>query len=446
MVRRLSMTATAQRWIARATLPLVALLALAAATQVDASAGTVTTRRVNVSSQGSEGNEVSYRPSLSADGRLVAFDSYATNLVGGDTNTTFDVFIRDRATGATRRISVSSAGEQSNGNSYRPSISADGRFVAFESSATNLVGGDTNGFTDVFVRDRETGKTRRVSVRSDGSEANEGSDNASISADGRFVAFRSAASNLVGGDTNGYTDVFVHDRATGKTTRASVRTDGSEANGDTGNPSLSAHGRFVAYVSTASNLVGHDLNTASDIFVRDRETGKTSRVSVNSAGVEGDGYSDWPSISANGRFVAFYSDAPNLVAGDSNAYEDVFVRDREKGRTRRVSLSSAGDPGNAASSDPFISAGGRFVGFISDASNLVGGDTNLHSDIFVFDRATGRTRRASVSSDGTEANDGSSDPFISADGRFIAFSSKANNLVANDNNVVSDIFLRGPLR
>jgi Tol biopolymer transport system component len=264
-------------------------------------------------------------PSISADGRYVAFHSDASNLVPGDTNGTWDIFVHDRLTGQTTRVSVASDGTQGNNGSGDPSISADGRYVAFTSEASNLVPGDTNGTWDIFVHDRVTGQTTRVSVASDGSEGYGSSFSSSISADGRYVAFSSWASNLVPGDTNGWADVFVHDRVTGQTTRVSVASDGTEGNHVSLLPSISADGRYVAFSSWASNLVPGDTNEVQDIFVHDRLTGQTSRVSVASGGTEGNGASEFPSISADGRYVAFYSAASNLVPGDTNGTWDIFV-------------------------------------------------------------------------------------------------------------------------
>src|SRR5947209_1614213 len=264
------------------------------------SAGAQTTVRVSVASDGTEGNDVSLGSALSADGRFVAFDSAATDLVAGDTNGVSDVFVHDRQTGTTERVSVASDGAQGNGSSglvtfaFPPALSADGRFVAFVSFATNLVASDTNGATDVFVHDRQTGTTERVSVASDGTEGNAASAGATLSADGRFVAFHSAATNLVAGDTNGTNDVFVHDRQTGTTERVSV-------NGFSAGPALSADGRFVAFHSTATNLVAGDTNGATDVFVHDRQTGTTERVSVASDGTQGNDASSYPALSADGR-------------------------------------------------------------------------------------------------------------------------------------------------
>src|SRR5437762_758323 len=221
------------------------------------SAGAQTTVRVSVASDGTEGNDVSLGSALSADGRFVAFDSAATDLVAGDTNGVSDVFVHDRQTGTTERVSVASGGAQGNGSSgligfaFPPALSADGRFVAFVSAATDLVAGDTNGVSDVFVHDRQTGTTERVSVASGGAQGNGNSGGffavPALSAAGRFVAFQSAATNLVAGDTNGTTDVFVHDRQTCTTERMSVASGGAQGNGVSAGPALSADGRVVAF-------------------------------------------------------------------------------------------------------------------------------------------------------------------------------------------------------
>jgi Periplasmic component of the Tol biopolymer transport system len=330
--------------------------------------------------------------SISADGRYVAFVSAATNLVSGDTNNFQDIFVHDRQTGQTTRVSVASDGTQANGHSYAPSISADGRYVAFASLASNLVSGDTNGAWDVFVHDRQTGETTRVSVASDGTQAIGfffGSS-PSISADGRYVAFDSWATNLVSGDTNDKPDVFVHDRQTGQTTRVSVSSDGTQANNGANYPSISADGRYVAFESSSTNLVSGDTNSVTDIFVHDRQTGQTTRVSVSSDGTQANGGPGWSgknsSISADGRYVAFHSYADNLVSGDTNSATDIFVHDRQTGVTTRVSIASDGTQANGFSSSPSISADGRYVAFMSGATNLVSGDTNNARDVFVHGR------------------------------------------------------------
>jgi Tol biopolymer transport system component len=235
------------------------------------------------------------------------------------------VFVHDRQTGTTERVSVNSAGAQANYGGAFPSISVDGRFVAFDSYASNLVSGDTNGAPDVFVHDRQTGTTERVSVNVAGTQGNNSSGDASISADGRLVAFDSYASNLVSGDTNGTWDVFVRDRQAGTTKCMSVDSAGTQGNDSSLSGSISVDGRFVAFQSSASKLVSGDTNGASDVFVHDRQTGTTERVSVDSAGREGNLDSVYPAISADGRFVAFHGDASNLVPGDTNGSVDVFV-------------------------------------------------------------------------------------------------------------------------
>lgn len=401
------------------------------------------TQRVSVRSTGAQGNDASSSPSFSAGGRYVAFHSYATNLVPGDTNGVADIFVHDRSNGVTERVSVDSTSAQGNGNSGSASISADGRYVAFGSSATNLVANDTNLKSDVFVHDRVEGTTELVSVDSTGAQANGGSSSRSISADGRFVAFESSASNLVPDDTNtcGYppmtwncADIFVRDRVAGTTERVSVDSAGVQGNNESIYPwiSISADGRFVAFLSQASNLVPGDSNSSQDVFLRDRESGTTERVSVDSAGAQVWGRSDRPSISADGRYVAFTSSASTLVAGDSNGDDDVFVRDRLIGTTERASLDSAGAEGNNWSDQPSISADGRYVAFTSDATNLVAGDTNSFFDVFVRDRVAGATERVSVDSAGVQGQDHSSSPSISGDGRYVAFSAWAGNLVPGD--------------
>jgi Tol biopolymer transport system component len=430
---------------ASALAAILSLGLLLAATGV-AEGATAKTTRVSVRSNGDQGNGPSPDASISAGGRFVAFTSYGSNVVPGDTNGLQDVFVHDRAAGTTSRVSVRSNGHQATGDSYLPSISAGGRFVAFTSGASNLVPGDTNGMEDAFVHDRQTGTTRRVSLRSNGDQANHNSYLPSISADGRFVAFHSDASNLLPGDTNNKTDVFVHDRTTGTTRRVSVRSNGDQATGYSYAPAISGDGRFVAFYSNASNLVPGDTNGKTDVFVHDRKTAKTSRVSVRSNGHQANGDSFVPAISGNGRYVAFVSNATNLAPGDTNNRPDVFVHDRRTGKTSRVSVRSNGAQSDGYSIIASISADGRYVAFSSYASNLVPGDTNGKTDVFVHDRKTAKTARVSVRFNGHQANGDSFDPAISANGRYVAFPSYASNLVPGDTNGTSDVFVRGPLR
>ncbi|HET7856613.1 MAG TPA: PASTA domain-containing protein [Gaiellaceae bacterium] len=402
------------------------------------------TTRVSVAAGGAQANGHSLVPATSADGRFVAFYSEASNLVSEDTNGVRDVFVHDRGTGTTTRESVDGSGGQANGQSFSPTMSADGRFVAFYSHASNLVAGDTNGADDVFVRDRTSRTTARVSVATGGTQANGGSYVPALSADGRFVAFLSDASNLVAGDTNRVRDVFVHDRATGTTTRVDLAPDGQEANVGSTGVAISGDGRFVAFASFASNLVVLDENEGSDIFVHDRAAATTERVNVYDPVTEAEGDSFRPAISADGRFVAFDSDAWNLVWGDLNIVADVFVHDRETGATTRVSVDDRGAEGNGPSLAPTLSTDGRFVAFSSDASNVVAADTNGSTDVFVHDRQSGATTRISVDSARVEANGDSSRAALSGDGRFVAFDSAATNLVQGDTNQLNDVFVREP--
>jgi Tol biopolymer transport system component len=418
------------------SLGLAAILVLAATV---GHAGQVT--RISLDSAGNEGNGRTRRHSVSADGRFVAFCSDATNVVPGDANGVQDVFLKDRQTGATVRLSVDSAAAEGDGASRDVKISADGRFVAFASDATNLVADDTNGFQDVFVHDRVTGATTRVSVGSAGEEGDAQSASPVISADGHYVAFTSDATNLVPGDTNASSDIFVHNLLTGRTIRVSVDSAGVESNGPGNGAAISGDGRFVVFSSDAFNLVPGDTNGMTDIFIRDQKAGTTSRVSVDAAGSEADASSSLPAISADGRFVAFVSDATNLAPGDTNAIQDVYLRDRTAGTTTRVSVAAAGGDPDGLSYDPAISADGRFVAFGSDATNLVTGDVNGTQDIFVRDMSAGPIKRVNVDAAGAEANLLSYDPALSADGRFVAFGSRASNLVAGDTNATDDIFL-----
>jgi Tol biopolymer transport system component len=347
------------------------------------------TIRVSVSSGGKQGNGPSHSArGVTPNGRFVVFESFATNLVPGDTNGTWDVFVRDTVARKTYLVSRNSAGREGNRASSDPTISADGRYVAFESFASNLVKGDTNGWVDAFVRDRRTHTTRRVSVSSRGRQGNENSSDAVISGSGRYVAFESLASNLVRGDTNGTSDIFVRDMSAHTTRRMSVSSGGAQGNnagfiGHHGSHSaaISANGRYVAFESFSSNLAKGDTNRVCDVFVRDRATHHTFLVSRNSNGREGNKFSSDPAISNDGRYVTFESGATNLTRNDTNGKVDVIVRNRAAGRTFRASLSPAGHQGNGESSDPSISGNGTFIVFESEASNLVAHDTNGRSDV-----------------------------------------------------------------
>ncbi len=317
--------------------------------------------------------------------------------------------------------------------------------MSFVSYASNLVAGDTNGISDIFVKDLQTGAIVRASTAADGTEANNHSGGAlSISADGRYVTFYSDASNLVAGDVNGIGDIFAKDLQTGAIVRASTAADGTEANGySSGSSSISADGRYVVFTSYASNLVTGDTNDSTDIFVKDLQTGVIVRVNTAADGTEANiGTGDDASISADGRYVVFSSGATNHVAEDTNGTADVFVKDLQTGAIVRVSTAADGTEANDGSGSTSISADGRYVTFLSSATNLVAGDTNGLVDIFVKDLQTGAIARVNTTADGMQVNNYYIDgASISADGRYIAFFNDASNLLAGDTNGVDDIFI-----
>jgi Tol biopolymer transport system component len=407
----------------------------------------VVTERVSIDSNGVEALGDSSDPSVSGDGRYVAFSSEAENLVDGDVNGFNDVFVHDWAEdeGVTTLVSVASDGTQANGASNSPFISEDGRFVVFCSDASNLVAGDTNGFADIFVHDLTDGSTERVSVNG-GVEGNNTSSSPSISADGQYVVFASTADNLVSGDTNEAEDIFLYNRQNGQLVLVSAALGSTQpANDLSENPIISADGRFVAFDSRASDLVSDDINGRGDIFVRDLTSGTTERVSVSSTGEEANNYSFDPTINDDGRYIAFRSYANNLVSDDTNYQADIFLHDRTDGSTVRVNLSSTGEEAlGGPSLEASLNGDGRFVAFHSFASNLVPDDDNDDSDVFVRDlEDNGLTVRVSVDSDGVQADGPSYRPAISFDGQVVVFWSEASNLVDNDINGDADAFAHG---
>jgi Tol biopolymer transport system component len=416
-----------------------------------------TTARVSVATDGTQGNDMSgrfSRPAISGEGLVTAYDSVATNLVTGDTNASADVFVHDATTGETERVSVATDGRQANEDSQAPTVNRSGRFVAFDSSASNLVRGDTNQVLDVFVHDRVTGATRLVSATPNGTAGNASSFAASISASGRYVAFVSDASNLVAGDTNHVRDVFVRDLVAGTTQLVSVSSDETLENSSAALPAISADGTKVAFPSFATNLVPDDTNGQFDVFVRDLTGGTTVRVSVASDGTEGNQQSSFAAISGNGRFAGFASLSDNLVPNDTNGVQDVFVHDLTTSRTFRVSVTDSGAQANGQSVGPGVRGGsawgpalsfdGSKIAFDSVATNLVQGDTNTCEpffpgpgqcpDVFVRDIRAKTTIRVSVDSAGAQANDASTDPAIDESGQTVAFFSAASNLVEGDTN------------
>jgi uncharacterized repeat protein (TIGR01451 family) len=404
------------------------------------------TQRVSVDSAGNQGNDASgflSPPAISGDGRFVAFDSTATNLIAGG-NLPFNIFVHDRQTGAAEIVSVSSSGRQGEGLSSFPDVSHDGRFVAFDSDAPNLVRGDRNGTTDVFRHDRVTGETVLVSVSSDGQQGDISSHAPAISADGRFIVFH-ANSALVPADTNNLTDVYVRDVQAGTTALVSVAVDGTAGNGTSFIQDISGNGQFVAFVSDATTLIQNDADgTTPNVYVRDLLAGTTELASLGSDGTQAEvGFFDIPAISADGNFVAF-STFTALVPQDTAPFSlDIYLRDRSSGTTELISINSDEVPGDGRSEAPSVSADGRYVAFQSESANFVPEQVGFFpdEDIFVRDRVAGTTVRVSESSTGEEGNARSLGPAISADGLVTAFGSDASNLVPGDTNGVKDIFV-----
>lgn len=402
--------------------------------------------RVSVSSGGAQGDGESRLSSarwqVSDDGRYVVFESDASNLVADDANGVTDVFVRDLELRTTTRVSVSTDGSEADGPSTFPVISGGGRYVAFNSAATNLVEGDTNAARDIFVRDLLTGQTTRINLSVDGGEADEGSSTPSLNYDGRSVAFASSATNLVAETGNGVADVFIRSLLTGDTERVSVAIGGGGGNLNSWGPSMSASGRQVCFLSVADNLDEGDTNGFRNIFVRDLDLGQTVRVNVDPTGGNSNGQSSGQSMTADGRVVAFSSSATNLIAGDTNGLHDIFVRDLDTHTTTRVNVSDGGtQTGIGGSWAPSMNSDGRYVTYESDDENLVAGDSNGFSDIFSHDRQTGRTARLSVPVSGGQGNDFSRRSTVSGDGRYVAFESAASNLVPGDTNDFMDIFV-----
>jgi Tol biopolymer transport system component len=425
-------------------------------------------------------------PAISANGRLVAFWSYAPDVTsdspGGrcaqarppsgleDASWNIDpvfpcsqAYVADRVTGHIRLVSMSSSGEVANGQSIGLALSGNGRFVAFVSHATNLVPGDTNGVADVFVRDLRTRQTERVSLTWDGRQLTGGDPTGrqaavsavSLSDDGRFVAFESTAANLVADDSNGIPDVFVRDRLLRRTDRVSISSTEEQAVLDPAVapgyavdyerggylglvPVISGDGRFVVFVSRlSSNLVDGDTNGVGDLFLRDLQRGTTEIVSLSSSGEQGNDAvaGQRPSLSGDGRYVAFASYASNLVAGDSNGETDVFVRDRLLRKTARASESSSGRQSDGSSLDAAISRDGRTVMFVSTATTLAPGSRSSPAntfgpaelpatavfDLYAHDLATSTTVRIGVAPSGEQLDGTVQLPSVSADGGIVAF-------------------------
>jgi hypothetical protein len=404
---------------------------------------------VSTNDVGVQGNYHSQNAQLSSNGRYVVFESGASNLVAGDTNSSWDIFVKDLQTGAIQRVSTNSAGGEANGLSHNAQFSADDRYVVFDSTASNLVAGDTNNASDVFVKNLQTGATQRVSTDASGLQGSQGSQNGRFASDGHSVVFDSYANNLATGHVYMYSDIFLKNWQTGEIQVVSINSaaldDSYSTNGDA---QISANGRYVVFESTARNLVSGLWAYAGGIFVKDLQTGTVRCASLNAAGVTADEPSYNADISADGRYVVFESAASSLVVGDTNQQTDIFVKDMQSGEIQRVSTNAAGGQTDAGSHRASISADGRYVVFDSYATNLVAGDTHFTSsssppDIFIKDLQTGAIQSLSMNFSGGHpiAVEGSLNAHFSADGHYVVFeSSDDSKLITGDSNAVTDIF------
>lgn len=447
--------------------------------------GSAFTMRVSVGDSGQEGNGSSLYASSDGEGTLVAFMSLASNLVNDDDNAfcggdprfspfnCSDIFLRNLRSGETTLVTRAADGSGANGASADVALSGDGRVLAFLSRASNLVEDDTNDISDVFAFYPNLGKIERASVNSAGEEQRNATGSScssycggvSIDNEGRHVVFDTWSDNLApsgpapgqNGDLNRKPDVFVRDLLAGTTERVSVSSlgvEGSDASWQPGQATISADGRYVVFQSIANNLVVGDTNicdpeppflpglSCADVFLRDRQSETTIRISVSATGEQANGSSGLATISADGRFVAFSSAADNLVPEDENQVSDVFVKDVLTGRIERVSVDSFGEEGDGGSWNARINANGRFVAFSSTATNLIDADANDEEpDVFVRDRMRNMTVLASASANGNQGPELSAPSLLIADGRLVLFRSKADGLVPNDLNQESDIFL-----
>lgn len=382
-------------------------------------------KRVSVASDGTQANGYSGANSLSDDGKYILFESNASNLVPNDANGDTDTFIYDRLNQTVELISIAPNGSQANGASGSSFISGNGRYVIYASAASNLVSQDNNSQRDIFVYDRQDKTTELISVSTEGTQANGMSSFSVISEDGRYVAFESMADNLVSGDNNGLSDIFIRDRQDGTTKRINVAANGAQANGASILDSISEDGRYISFTSEADNLVSGDTNGLSDIFVYDRQGGTTERINLAANSAQANGISGSSALSADGRYVVYGSDASNLVADDTNGKRDIFIYDRQEGTTERVDVANNGTQSNFDSQSPSISDDGRYVAFNSDSEN---GD---NSNVFLRDRVEETTIKV----------DANSFPTISGEGEFILFNSSIDTVVPDDTNEAGDVFL-----
>lgn len=433
-----------KRFFGMTLLLLVAYALWMGATRAAPPDGGFPIERVSVSNSEAEGNNISLLGFPTNGGRYVLFSSEADNLVPGDTNDAFDVFVRDTISNTTTLISRDSNGNIANDLSVGAAITPLGRFVLFYSNASDIVTGDTNNATDGFLRDVLTNTTIRVTVGTGGTQANDSSTPSAISAGGRYITFSSSADNLVANDTNGLTDCFLYDRISNTTIRL-VTPAAPNPDGPCTEPTVTEDGQFVAFVSNATNLVPNDTNNKNDVFVMNVNTREIRRVSVSSFGEEGDDNSYTPviALSEGGYIVAFRSEATNLVFNDDNFDADIFIHHIASGETTVESTAPDGNPANGDALSVDMSIDGKWLFFISDATNLVPDDTNLASDAFMRSLELDATIRISTDATGIQAAGTTIHVDGSDNGAYAAISSIAANLVPGDTNGQYDVFLIG---
>ncbi len=396
--------------------------------------------RITMNTMGGEITAHALLPQVSSNGQFIVFQSDATDLVTGDTNGRNDVFLYDRSSGNMERVSRGVGGVQGDNDSYYGAVSATGRYVAFASRATNLVPMDTNNTRDVFLLDRTLDTVERVSVATGGAQGDGNSHFPTVSADGRYISFRSSSTNLVAGDTNGVDDIFLRDRQMATTIRITEVT-GSDANGAAQNPDMD-DGTYVAYETLATNVVMTDTNTAHDVYLYEISTGITTLLNESAPQTTANGMGMHVRLSPDGSWAAFSTSASNITGGlDMDSTWDIHTYETGTGTREVASLTHTGAKATQISQFGIPSDGGDRVVFLSTATNLTAApDTNGTRDIFVRDKLAGTTVRL-LGEGGVEPDANIMIPDISADGTVIVFNTTATNMVSGDTNGVYDIFV-----
>lgn len=399
-------------------------------------------RVVSTSDEGVKGNGESSNPAMPADGSKLAFHTGSTNLDPADTDPLFDEYVKDLETGDITLISTSDTGVKANGESWFPVFSADGSKVAFRSGATNLDPADTDSRWDVYAKELATGDIQLGSTSDTGEKSNGSAFNPFLSGDGSILAFRSSATNLDPGDTDNKWDAYVKNLTTGDIRLVSTSDAGVKGNESSGNPGLTLDGSVVVFYSGATNLDPADTDEVPDIYVKDLTTGDLRLVSTSDEGIKGNDGSILPFILPDGSKVVFSSRATNLDPADPDDIQDIFLKNLITGETTLVSTSSTGEKANGDSGNPYPTADGSFLAFTSQATNLHPADTDPLEDVYLKDLRTGEVRLLSTTDDGVKGNGHSQNPALAADGTRVAFHSEATNLDPADGDAILDIYAK----